>query len=74
MFPKKPTCLAVVVVTLGMVVLPVNAQEFSWSPVDADGPFGFGAGTNETGDPTEIILLEGLPYRVEFEIRLNGWG
>ncbi len=48
--------------------------ELSWVPVGADGPFSFGAGTDQAEAPTQILLLEGSPHQVEFEVRINGWG
>lgn len=35
----------------------------------------FGTETNDTGDPTELFLLQsGSVYQVELEVRFSGWG
>jgi len=46
--------------------------DISWVAIAADGPFRL-AGSNGVGDPTEIILVAGLGYRVEFQLRVSGW-
>jgi len=50
-----------------------GGQEISWVAVGADGPFTLGV-PNAVGEPTRISLDAGAAYRVEFEIRVNGWG
>jgi len=57
---------------LALGVGSTAAQEISWVPVDADGPFAL-AGSNGVGDPTIIVLVPGRGYRVEFELRVSGW-
>jgi len=65
----------IVTCSLLSVVLAGSArgQEISWVAVGADGPFTLGV-PNAVGEPTRIILDAGVRYRVEFEIRVNGWG
>jgi len=59
---------------LGLNGGTASGQEVSWVPVGADGPFIFGPGVDGAGQPTEIILQQGVAYnRIELEIRLNGW-
>lgn len=63
--------------TLAMAVICCSAttvaQEISWVPVGADGPFTTSL-PDDVGEPTRITLEGGTEYRVEFEIRANGWG
>jgi len=71
--------LALFLITLtGSLVLHggiARAQEVSWVPIGADGPFVFGTSVDGAGQPTEIILLQGVVYnRIELEVRVNGWG
>jgi hypothetical protein len=60
---------------VGLFALASTAggQDISWVAVGADGPFTLGV-PNAVGEPTRISLDAGIAYRVEFEIRVNGWG
>jgi len=47
-------------------------QEISWVAIGADGPFTTSM-PNAVGEDTRITMDAGVLYRVEFEIRGNGW-
>jgi len=59
--------------SVGVIASASLAQHVSWVPVGADGPFTTSL-PNDVGEPTRITLEAGREYRVEFEIRANGWG
>lgn len=62
------------ILAVGLIAISGQAygQEISWVPVGADGPFTT-SGANAFGSPTRIILDAGVAYRIEFEIRVNGF-
>lgn len=60
------------ILAVGLIAVSAYGQEIAWAPVGADGPFTL-SGANAAGSPTRITLDAGATYRIEFEVRLNGW-
>lgn len=59
-------------VSLFLTAASFADPEISWVAIGADGPYAL-TGSNGVGDPTEIVLVAGVGYRVEFQMRLSGW-
>jgi len=63
------------ILAAGVIAIGSQAygQEIVWVAIGADGPFTTSV-PNAVGEDTRIELDAGVAYRIEFELRMNGWG